>query len=120
MAQKQNTKKVNNKVNIEVNIPVNKLTRRQSYIPISGGALNASYTYVDAVANICTIMGNAGYTYGKDFIWAYYGYNDDMEDTVVLYVKDEKLRTWLHLKARCDYDIKHTNNGDVILTKVAR
>ena len=116
MARRQNTQEVN----IEVNIPVQTLTKRMGHLPIGGGALNASYTFVDAVANICTIMGNAGYTYGKDFIWAYQGYNDDMEDTVTLFVKDEKVRTWLHLKAKCDYHIKHTNDGGVKLIKISK
>ena len=48
------------------------------------------------------------------------GYDDDMEDTVTLYVRDEKIRTWLHLRAKCDYDIRHTDDGGVKLTKVAR
>ena len=116
MAHRQNTQEVK----IAVNIPVQTLTKRMGHLPIGGGALNASYTFVDAVANVCTIMGNAGYTYGKDFIWAYHGYNDDMEDTVTLFVKDEKVRTWLHLKAKCDYHIKHTHGGGVKLTRVAK
>jgi len=73
MARKQNT----NEVNLEVNIPVKKLTRRMGYLPIGGGALNASYTFVDAVANVCSHMGSAGYKYGRDYIWAYNGYNED-------------------------------------------
>ena len=116
MAREQNT----NAVNIEVNIPVKKLTKRMGYLTIGGGALNASYTFVDAVANVCSTMGNAGYVYGRDYYWAYQGYNDELEDTVTLYVNDEKIRTWLHLSAKCDYHIKHTNDGGVVLKKIAK
>ena len=116
MARKQDT----NAVNLEVNIPVKKLTKRMGYLPIGGGALNASYTFVDAVANVCSHMGNAGYKYGRDYIWAFHGYDEDMEDTVTLYVKDDKIRSWLHLSASCDYDIKHTKDGGVVLRKVGK
>ena len=116
MARKRNT----NEVNLEVNIPVKKLTKRMGYLPIGGGALNADYTFVDAVANLCSRMGNAGYKYGRDYIWAYHGYDEEMEDTVTLYVKDDKIRSWLHLSASCDYDIKHTKDGGVELKKVGK
>ena len=112
MARKQNMK--------EVQVRVSKLTKRMGYLPIGGGALNASYTFVDAVANLCSMMGNAGYVYGRDYIWAYQGYDNDMEDCVTLYVKNDKMKTWIHLNAKCGYNIKHTNNGDVILTKAVR
>jgi len=123
MARKQNTNtsKINKIVPMhEVSVKVDKLTKRMGHLPIGGGALNASYTLEDAVANICTMMGNGGYRYGKDFIWAYQGYDDDMDDVVTLFVKDEKMKTWIHMNARCDYDIEHTNDGEVKLRKVAR
>jgi len=74
----------------EVNVSVKKLTKRMGYLPIGGGALNASYTFVDAVANLCSQMGNAGYVYGRDYYWAYHGHDDDLEDCVTLCVKDDK------------------------------
>ena len=116
MAREQDMKEVN----LEVNIPVKKLSKRQDYLPIGGGALNAGYTFVDAVANLCSQMGNAGYKYGEDYIWAYYGYDEDMEDTVTLYVKDDKIRTWLHLKVDCNYNIKHLQDGSVRLVKLKK
>ena len=112
MAQKQDMK--------EVSVSVKKLTKRMGYLPIGGGALNASYTFVDAVANICSQMGNAGYVYGKDYYWAYHGYDEDLEDTVTLYVKNDEMKTWVHLNAHCGYHIKHTANGEAILTKVRK
>ena len=101
----------------EIQVKVKKLTKRMGYLPIGGGALNASYTFVDAVANICSMMGNAGYKYGKDYIWAYHGYDADMDDAVTLFVKDDKMKTWVHLNAKCDYHIKHLDDGSVKLTK---
>ena len=112
MARGQNMK--------ECNIKVKKLTKRMGHLPIGGGALNASYTLVDAVANICSTLGNAGYIYGRDYIWAYQGYDDDMDDTVTLLVKDDKMKTWVHLNAKCDYSIEHTNEGEVKLRKGRR
>ena len=61
----------------EINIRESRVTTRMGHLPISGGGLNASYTTVDAVANICTTAGNLGLKYGKDFIWAGQGYTDD-------------------------------------------
>ncbi len=44
----------------QITIPEKRLTSRQGHIPMEGGALNASYTTVDAVANLCTTAGNLG------------------------------------------------------------
>ena len=52
----------------EINIKESRATTRKGFLPVSGGGLNASYTTVDAVANICTTAGNLGMQYGKDFI----------------------------------------------------
>ena len=112
MAQKQDMK--------EASVAVKKLTKRMGHLPIGGGGLNASYTDVDAVANICSMMGNAGYKYGRDYIWAYNGYDDDLDECVTLFVKDDKMKTWIHLNAKCDYHIKHLNDGTVKLSKVAK
>jgi hypothetical protein len=104
----------------EIKFKENRLTTRMGYLPIGGGGLNASYTTVDAVANLCTIAGNLGMTYGKDFIWAYQGYDDEDEDCVVLQVKDEKYETFLRLALDNSHRIKHTNNGNVKLIKEAK
>ena len=103
----------------EINIRESLATTRMGHLPISGGGLNASYTTVDAVANICTTAGNLGMKYGKDFIWAGQGYTDDnaMEECVTLLVKEDKYETFLHLALQNDHRIKHTNNGDVKLIK---
>jgi hypothetical protein len=112
MARKQDMK--------EVSVAVKRLTKRMGHLPIGGGGLNASYTDVDAVANICSMMGNAGYVYGRDYYWAYNGYDDDLEECVTLFVKDEKMKTWIHLNAKCNYHIKHLTDGSVQLTKVGK
>jgi hypothetical protein len=101
----------------ELVIKERRATTRMGHLPVGGGALNANYTFVDAVANICTTMGNMGLVYGKDFFWAYHGYDDDMDDCITLMVKDEKYSTALHLKLKNNYKIKHTNDGDVKLVK---
>ena len=103
----------------EINIRQSRATTRMGYLPISGGGLNASYTTVDAVANICTTAGNLGLKYGKDFIWSSQGYteDDDMEECVTLLVKEDKYETFLHIALQNDHKIKHAKNGDVKLIK---
>ena len=104
----------------EITFKEKRATTRKGYLPIGGGGLNASYTFVDAVANICTTAGNLGMQYGKDFIWAYHGYDKQMEDCVTLMVQDEKYETFLHLALKNEHRIKHTNDGNVILIKESR
>ena len=104
----------------EVSIKEKRATTRMGYLPIGGGGLNASYTTVDAVANICTTAGKLGMTYGKDFIWAYQGYDDEDDECVTLMVKEEKYETFLHLALQNKHKIKHTNDGDVKLIKEAK
>jgi hypothetical protein len=55
--------------------------------------------------------------YGKDFIWAYHGYDDESDDCVTLMVKEEKYETFLHLALKNEHKIRHTNKGDVKLIK---
>ena len=38
----------------EISFKESRATTRMGYLPIGGGGLNASYTTVDAVANLCT------------------------------------------------------------------
>lgn len=104
----------------ELTIKEKKATTRKGYLPIGGGALNASYTFVDAVANICATAGNLGLKYGKDFIWSHHGYDADDDDCVTLLVKDDKYRTFLHLALQNDHKIKHTDKGEIILVKEAK
>ena len=42
----------------EFSIKEKRATSRMGYLPVEGGGLNASYTTVDAVANICATAGN--------------------------------------------------------------
>ena len=103
----------------EINIRESLATTRMGHLPISGGGLNASYTTVDAIANICTTAGNLGLKYGKDFIWSHQGYSDDdaMDDCVTLLVKEEKYETFLQLAIQNNHKIKHTDQGKVKLIK---
>ena len=104
----------------EFKIKEKRATTRMGYLPIGGGALNASYTFVDAVANICTTAGNLGMKYGKDFVWGYHGYDKAGDDCITLLVKDEKYETFLHLALKNNHRIKHTQGGDVKLVKESR
>ena len=104
----------------EINIRQSLATTRMGHLPVSGGGLNASYTTVDAVANICTTAGNLGMKYGKDFIWAYAGYDDvgeDLEECITLMVKEEKYESFLQLAIQNNHKIKHTDQGKVKLIK---
>ena len=106
----------------EIHIKQKRATTRMGQLPIEGGGLNAGYDTVDAVANICTTAGNLGMKYGKDFIWAYAGYEDsvDLDECITLLVKDDKYETFLHLALQNNHKIKHTNDGVVKLTKEAK
>ena len=63
----------------EIHIQQKRATTRMGHLPVEGGGLNAGYDTDDAVANICTTEGNLGMKYGRAFIWAYAGYQDDGE-----------------------------------------
>ena len=104
----------------EIHIQQKRATTRMGHLPIEGGGLNAGYDTVDAVANICTTAGNLGMKYGKDFIWAYAGYQDDgddLEDCITLMVKEDKYESFLHLALQNNHRIKHTDSGTVKLIK---
>ena len=101
----------------EIRIKEKRATKRMGYLPIGGGGLNASYTTVDAVANICATAGNLGMKYGKDLIWAYQGYDNEDDECVTLMVKDEKYETFLHLAISNEHTIKHTDKGEIKLVK---
>ena len=104
----------------EIHIQQKRATTRMGYLPVEGGGLNAGYDTVDAVANICTTAGNLGMKYGKDFIWAYAGYEDvgeDLDECITLMVKEEKYESFLQLAVQNNHKIKHTNDGTVKLIK---
>ena len=101
----------------EIKIKEKRATSRMGYLPIEGGGLNASYTTVDAIANICTTAGNFGLKYGKDFIWSHTDWDDDDDDCIVLMVKEEKYKTLMHLALQNTHRIKHTDTGKIKLIK---
>ena len=90
--------------NKEVTIRTSDYSKRNSYNTdangrsIEGGALNANYTLVDAVGNVCNFLGKHGYTYRKDFIWDDHGWMGNMDDGIVLKYDDPKLATLLGIK----------------------
>ena len=67
---------------------------------VEGGALNANYTTVDAVARVCNMLGIHGYVYGRDFIWQDQGYTDDLDDAIIIAYDDVKILTLLGLANR--------------------
>ena len=87
------------------------------YVPKGGGALNAGYDTVDAIANICTTAGNLGMKYGKDFIWSHTDFDDNDDECISLLVKDDKYESFLHLALQNDHRIKHTDQGEIKLIK---
>lgn len=98
------------------------LTKRPGHLPIEGGGLNASYTTVDAVAHLCSMLGNQGLRYGKDYIWEGTDYDDQDDEVVTILMKPNKEKhvTALGLKLNHHYKIKHTINGEVKLEKEKR
>ena len=101
----------------EIKFKEKRATTRMGHLPIEGGGLNASYTTVDAVANICATAGNLGMKYGKDFIWSGTDWDNQDDDCVTLLVKEEKYETFLHLALQNNHRIKHTNTGEIKLVK---
>jgi len=64
---------------------------------VEGGALNANFTTVDAVAKVCNTLGIHGYVYGRDFIWQDQGYTEDLDDAIIIEYNDDKIKTLLGL-----------------------
>ena len=57
---------------------------------MEGGALNAGYDLVEAVAKISANLGRHGFEYGKDFEWNDQGYDDELETTVDFSISKDK------------------------------
>jgi hypothetical protein len=88
----------------EINLELTRFSNRHPWNTdaqgnsIEGGALNANYTLVDAVGNVCNQLGKHGYTYGKDFVWQDNAWTDDMEDAILIKYNDPKIETLLGIK----------------------
>ena len=50
-------------------VPCDKFSNRPNHLPQPGGALNAGYTAVDALASVANHLGNHGLIYKKDWWW---------------------------------------------------
>ena len=68
----------------ELALPVSDYTKRPNHAPGPGGALNAGYTPVDALARISNLLGQIGLEYNKDFCWKSFEYGAFSGDTVSL------------------------------------
>jgi hypothetical protein len=62
---------------------------------VEGGALNANYTLVDAVARVCNTLGRHGYVYGKDFVWDDSEHTDELEEALSIRYDDPQILTVL-------------------------
>ena len=86
-----------------VTLKTESLSTRSPYLTdsqgnsVEGGALNANYTTVDAVAKVCNTLGIHGYVYGRDFIWQDQGYTDTLDDAIIIKYDDVKILTLLGL-----------------------
>ena len=84
---------------IEVTLDIDTISKRDHYIgesqgtSIEGGALNANYRDVDAVARVANFLGTIGYTYDKDWYWENAGC-----DELVIKVKDKRVAAQLKLR----------------------
>jgi len=68
----------------ELALPVKDLSNRPNHLPGGGGALNAGYTPVDALALVSNLLGQIGLEYGKDFYWRSFEYGRFQGDSVDL------------------------------------
>jgi len=52
-----------------VSVSISDFSDRPNHLPQEGGALNAGYTSVDALASVSNYLGNHGLIYKKDWWW---------------------------------------------------
>lgn len=76
----------------QVSFPCKSLTQRAGHLPQPGGALNANYTQVDAIAIVSAKCGEMGLRYNEDFTW-----ETASGDQVIFRLKDERYKTMLGL-----------------------
>ena len=75
-------------------LDVDKLSKRDEYLgqsqntSVEGGALNANYREVDAVAQVSNQLGKLGYVYNQDWYWESVGC-----DELTISFKDKKIPT---------------------------
>jgi hypothetical protein len=68
----------------ELSIPVSGLSDRGNHKSGSGGALNAGYTPIDALAELCNKLGHYGLKYKTDFYWEDFQYGSQGGQTIRL------------------------------------
>ena len=80
-------------------IDINKVTSRDRWLgettgtSVEGGACNANYRQVEAVAKVSNHLGNIGLEYGKDFYWEGFSLDEltiSLDDSKIVLI--EKLK----------------------------
>lgn len=74
-----------------LSIPVGNFTDRANHKPVPGGALNAGYTPVDALADVCNKLGHYGLVYKKDFYWEDFQYGIEGEQNIRLTFRSKEV-----------------------------
>ena len=78
---------------------IDKISKRDEWLgqsqntSVEGGALNANWRDVDAVAQVANQLGKLGYVYNEDWYWESVGC-----DELTISYKDKKIPTILKLK----------------------
>lgn len=73
-----------------VGVPISKFSDRPNHLQMEGGALNAGYTSVDALAYVSNLLGNHGLIYRKDWWWEGMGSDKNYQSILNLRFRDEK------------------------------
>ena len=81
----------------QVKLSIDALSTRPNHLPIEGGALNAGYTMVDALAVVSNFLGNHGLIYRKDWWWEGNGWTQDMDQALCIEFKEEKNKILVQL-----------------------
>jgi len=76
----------------ETNFPVELITNRERHLHGEGGALNADYRQVEAVAKIAEICGRHGLKYNIDWCW-----HTCTQKQILISFSDEKYATIITL-----------------------
>jgi len=73
-------------------VPISNFSDRPNHLPMEGGALNAGYTSVDALAYVSNQLGNHGLIYREDWWWEGMG-----SDKLRLCFREEKHKVLIGL-----------------------
>lgn len=82
-----------------VRFPINLMTDREGHLHGEGGALNANYTQVEAVAKMGEICGRQGLMYGRDWYM-----ETCSENSIIISFSEEKYATMVSLSLNKGHD----------------